>query len=94
MDDAHFCNLAQPLSSLWWFPSGVPIAVIVLFGFLFLAPSSPRFLCKRGRREAAIKVLLTIRSREEAAEEMLEIEVCAAARIDVSLRVTTHARIS
>mmetsp|Transcript_40584 Transcript_40584/g.116077 ORF Transcript_40584/g.116077 Transcript_40584/m.116077 type:complete len:440 (+) Transcript_40584:2-1321(+) len=47
-------------------------AVLLLVGMIFL-PRSPRWLVQVGRRKEALKVLLTIRSEEEAIQEELEI---------------------
>jgi len=49
----------------------LPAAILVV-GMFFL-PCSPRWLVQKGRRKEALKVLLTMRSAEEAAKEEEEI---------------------
>ena len=63
----------EPNNWRWMFATGT-IPSVLFFTGLFFIPESPRWLCKAGFREQALKVLTRIRGAAMAETELREIE--------------------
>lgn len=64
-----------PESTAWrWMFASQTVVVLLFVGFLFLLPSSPRWLAQKGRFDEARRVLDRVHGEEVAREELREIE--------------------
>lgn len=59
------------------------VPAIVLFFGMIKVPESPRWLVRKGRNEEALRVLLKIRTEEQAKAELKEIEIALAEEVEL-----------
>jgi SP family myo-inositol transporter-like MFS transporter 13 len=78
LGDPEMLRIAQGLAWRGIFWVSLPPGVLFVLGVLFL-PESPRWLFRRGRKDAALAALLRSRTDEQAEVEIAEMEATAAA---------------
>ena len=79
-DGAQILNAADHAWRGMFLTVGYPGAVFLLG--IFLLSESPRWLCRKGRRDEALRVMLRSRSQAEAGAELSEIEASLKAERD------------